>query len=136
MTVACLVQHNPDRDETIRRVRSALRRRSGRAWSVTGGRGTAWGWITVDAPPAARTAVWVKYPNAPDYPESYFETDTREPGCGHAPEHLRRELAALLGLDNVHIQGWTIPAGSDYRRDAIKRAETGSSDENPTPYWD
>lgn len=40
-----------DRDDAIRRIRQALRRRSGKAWSVTGGRGTAWGWITITAPP-------------------------------------------------------------------------------------
>ncbi len=44
-----------DRDEAIARIRTALKRRSGKAWSVTGGRGTAWGWITVEAPPARRT---------------------------------------------------------------------------------
>src|SRR5919106_1076456 len=45
-----------DRDEAIRQIRAALRRRSGRAWSVTGGRGTAWGWITITAPRARRAA--------------------------------------------------------------------------------
>lgn len=41
-----------DRNETIKRIKDALKRRSGKPWSVTGGRGTAWGWITIDAPPA------------------------------------------------------------------------------------
>lgn len=44
-----------DRNEAIQRIKTALRRRSGKAWSVTGGRGTAWGWINIDAPPARRT---------------------------------------------------------------------------------
>lgn len=43
------------RDSAISTIRAALRRRSGKAWSVTGGRGTAWGWITIEAPPARRT---------------------------------------------------------------------------------
>ncbi len=34
-----------DRDEAIKRIRAALKRRSGKLWSVTGGRGTSWGWI-------------------------------------------------------------------------------------------
>lgn len=43
-----------DRDEAIKRVRAALKRKTGKTWSVTGGRGTAWGWITVEAPPKRR----------------------------------------------------------------------------------
>jgi hypothetical protein len=44
-----------DRNETIKTIRTALRRRSGKAWSVTGGRGTGWGWITSPHPrPGAR----------------------------------------------------------------------------------
>ena len=42
------------RNETIKAIRKALRARSGKSWSVTGGRGTAWGWLTIDAPPARR----------------------------------------------------------------------------------
>jgi len=38
-----------DRNETIKTIRAALRRRSGKLWSVTGGRGTAWGWLSIDA---------------------------------------------------------------------------------------
>ena len=41
-----------DRNEAVKRIRVALRQRSGKAWSVTCGRGTAWGWITIDVPPA------------------------------------------------------------------------------------
>lgn len=44
-----------DRNETIARIRAALKRRSGRPWSVTGGRGTARGWITLPAPRPARS---------------------------------------------------------------------------------
>ena len=32
-----------DRKETIKRIKTALERRSGKKWSVTGGQGTAWG---------------------------------------------------------------------------------------------
>ena len=31
---------------------------------------------------------------------------------------------------------WSIAAGSDYRRDAVQRAESGLSDTTPEPYWD
>ena len=43
------------RDQAIKRIRDALKLRSGKPWSVTGGTGTAWGWIRIDAPPARRT---------------------------------------------------------------------------------
>lgn len=43
-----------DRDHTITTIRRTLRSRSGKSWSVTGGRGTAYGWITITAPPARR----------------------------------------------------------------------------------
>lgn len=43
------------RDETIKAIKAALKKRSGKDWSVTGGRGTAWGWIAITAPPKRRT---------------------------------------------------------------------------------
>lgn len=102
-----------DRDEAIRQIRAALRRRSGRAWSVTGGRGTAWGWITITAPPARR----VEY-------GSMSDTD-------------RAELGELLGLDGrAHHQGVSIPAGSDYRAEYIDRAEGRAPTTVGVPYWD
>jgi hypothetical protein len=39
------------RDEAITRIKAALKRRSTKTWSVTGGTGTARSWITVQAPP-------------------------------------------------------------------------------------
>ena len=36
-----------DRDEAIKAIRTALKRRTGKTWSVKGGRGTAWGWLTI-----------------------------------------------------------------------------------------
>lgn len=55
-----------DRDTAIAEIRAALKRRSGKAWSVKGGRGTAYGWIEIDAPPRRRT--WQE-----------IQTDTPEP---------------------------------------------------------
>lgn len=102
-----------DRDTTIARIRAALRRRSGRAWSVTGGRGTAWGWIRISSPPARRV----------DY--------------GYMSDADRAELGALLGLDGpVHPQGESIPSGSDYYSEYIDRAEGRPPSRTGTPYWD
>jgi hypothetical protein len=55
-----------DRDAAIKRIRAALKFRSGKDWSVTGGKGTAYGWIKIDAPPRRRT--W-----------RYIQTNTPEP---------------------------------------------------------
>ena len=101
-----------DRDDTIRIIRDALKRRSGKAWSVTGGRGTAWGWIAITVPPRRRTEF------------------------GGMTDSDRAELAQLLGLDSAHFQGVNIPASSDYRREYIDRAEGRTPSVVGRPYWD
>lgn len=103
-----------DRNEAIARIRKALRARSGKSWSVTGGRGTAWGWITILSPPARREG-------------RYFMSEAE-----------RVELAALLGLEEgrVSAQGVSIPASAEYRRYYLDRAEGREPTDNPTPYWD
>lgn len=123
------------RDEAITRIKKALERRTGKRWSVTGGRGTAWGWITIDAAPARRTWRHRLKEGAPDRPENYEEYDSGQPGGGMGPED-RELLAKTMGLDQVHFQGESIPASSDYYRQAVERAETGSSTTQASPYWD
>ncbi len=127
-----------DRDDTIRRIRSALQRRSGKSWSVTGGRGTAWGWITIDAPPARRTWGNRLKPDASpaQLPEDYEEYDTGELGRYSSPVD-RDELGKLLGLDGpAHCQGVSIAASSDYYREYIDRAEGRTPAKVAQPYWD
>jgi len=97
-----------ERDETIARIRAALKRRSGKSWSVRGGRGTAWGWIDIDVPPA------------------------RE--ANRAAE--LKELAELMGIETVHQQGLQIPASHDYRQEAVDRSEGRTPTVVGTPYWD
>ncbi len=105
-----------DRDAAIAAIRVALRKRSGKSWSVRGGRGTSWGWITVSAPPARRD------------------------GQGSMSDCDRNELAELLGLDprggTVDLQGLTIPAASEYRNEYVDRAEGREPAVIGTPYWD
>jgi hypothetical protein len=101
-----------DRDVTIAAIRTALRRRTGQAWSVTGGRGTSWGWITVTAPPARRTE------------------------HGYLSDVDRAVLADALGLETVHSQGVSIPAGNDYRTEYVDRAEGRQPSRIGVPYWD
>lgn len=102
-----------DRDVAIKVIRNGLRERSGKPWSVTGGRGTAWGWITITAPPARRLEF------------------------GYMTDDDRAELGRLLGLDGpVHHQGEMVPAGSVYRDEYTQRATSGTTTVRATPYWD
>ncbi|HET9189822.1 MAG TPA: hypothetical protein VFN69_04540 [Rudaea sp.] len=104
---------NFNRNETIARIRTALRKRSGKAWSVTGGRGTAYGWITISAPPARRVQ-----------PFDYLS------------EADGAELAQLLGKDRIHCQGESIPDSHDYYREYVDRAEGRAPAVYGRPYWD
>jgi hypothetical protein len=102
-----------DRDEAIRRIKAALKRRSGKSWSVTGGRGTAWGWITITSPPARRVE---------------FDAMTAAD---------KDELGRLLGLDGVaHCDGVQVPAGHDYRLEFVDRAEGRAPAVRGRQYWD
>lgn len=105
---------DPSRKNTIPAIRAALKERSGKAWSVTGGTGTAYGWITISSPPARR--------------EQY----------GYMSEADKVELAHLLGGDSpVHSQGESIPADHAYRRVYLQRAATGNANGHTAqPYWD
>jgi hypothetical protein len=127
-----------DRDETIKRIRAALNRRSGKTWSVTGGRGTAWGWLTIDAPPARRT--WRNRLKADaslaQLPEDYEEYDSGEPGGYTSPEE-RAELGKLLGFDKpVHCRGQRIASSNDYYQEYIDRAEGRTPAKFAEAYWD
>lgn len=125
-----------DRDSTIKRIRKALNRRSPKSWSVTGGRGTSWGWIHIDAPPSRRTMhCRLKAGAISTRPEDYEMVDTGEPDGKSTPED-RAELAKLLGLERVHAQGVSIPAGNDYYREYIDRAEGRTPSVQGKPYWD
>lgn len=98
------------RDEAVKRIKAALLRKTGKQWLVHGGRGTAWGWITVEAPKARRVALEMN----PAYLSSY-ET----PGMDRDIEVIRGDgnnyytgkadckiLAKAFGLSRpVHHQG-------------------------------
>lgn len=131
-----------DRDETIKAIRAALKRRTGRPWSVTGGRGTGWGWISIQSPPKRRTGVHVKNPDwegghgDPRDPE-WILVDSGEPQeFGYMTPEDIKILGDALGLERVHEQGVSIPAGADYRTEYINRAEGRAPSVTGTPYWD
>jgi len=101
-----------NRNTAIKLIREALKKRSGKMWSVTGGSGTGWGWIHVSAPPARR----LEY--------------------GSMNNADKKELAELLGLDSVHDQGHSIPASNEYRLEYIARARGEEPTVYGTQYWD
>lgn len=127
-----------DRNEAITRIRKALKERSGKPWSVTGGRGTAWGWITIDAPPKRRT--WRNVLPAgleprTARPSDWTEIDDPTHGYGHTGPEDRAELARLLGLERVG-QHVSIPSSTDYYVEYVDRAEGRTPSRIGTPYWD
>lgn len=124
-----------DRDEAITRIRAGLKKRTGRVWSVTGGRGTSWGWIRIDVPPAARTWRHRLLDGLPDWPENYKGYDSAQPGGNMTPTD-RAALAAALDLEQVHEQGESIPASSAYYQEYVDRAEGRTPTRVGTPYWD
>lgn len=124
------------RDEAIKEIKSALKRRSGKLWSVTGGRGTAWGWITIDATPARKTWGYrLKADAVNDWPESYEGYDTGEPGRTMTPAD-GEELAKLLGIEAAHHQGVSIASSNAYYQEYIDRANGRKPSVIAEPYWD
>jgi hypothetical protein len=108
------------RDQAIARIRAGLRRRTGKDWSVSGGRGTASGWIRIEAPPRRRIDEQGRVGNG---------------GYLTSPEECR-ELAAALGLTAVSPHGETVPASSDYYQEYVDRAEGRAPSVIGKPYWD
>ena len=124
------------RDDAIGRIKAALKRRSGKAWSVTGGRGTAWGWIKIDAPPARCTWQLQRKAGATgNTMENYEDYDTGTTG-GHMSPTDREQLRTLLGLTTLHHQGVSIMASTDAYNEYIDRAEGRSPTKIAEPYWD
>lgn len=101
-----------DRAGAILEIRRGLRQRSGKAWSVSGGTGTAWGWITITAPPARRGP------------------------CDDMTDEDAAELAVLLGLRHVGKGGELVPSSSDYRAEYVDRAHGRTPTVVGSPYWD
>ena len=97
------------RDIAIQRIRQGLNSRSKTRWSVTGGRGTAWGWIHITA-------------------RKQYATMTEEE---------QTELGELLGIgQKLCFGGESVPAGHDYWAEYIDRAEGRAPRIYGRQYWD
>lgn len=104
------------RNDAIVRIRAALKKRSGKSWSVIGGTGTGWGWIRIISPPRRRN----------EY--------------NHMTEAECTELAKLLGFEDdkkrLHYQGHSVPDSNEYRQEYVDRAEGRTPSVLGTIYWD
>lgn len=122
-----------DRDTTIAAIKAGLRARTGKEWSVTGGRGTDWGWIRISAPPRRRLDSQGRgvgeldgRGGVVDSENVYYMSST---DC--------TELGEALGLGRPsHVQGESIPAASDYYQEYIDRAEGRAPTKLGQRYWD
>jgi len=137
MTTLHAVDEDLSRAAVIARIKRGLESRSGKRWSVTGGTGTAYGWLHIDAPPARRTWRDRPRPGATGlgtYAEDWEPYDSGQPGGSSSPAD-QAELAALLGLDRID-RNVNVAANHDYYREYIDRAEGRVPRKIATPYWD
>jgi hypothetical protein len=100
------------RHNVIATIKKHLRAR-GYNYSVTGGRGTAWGWIHISLLPSDEKLLT---------PERLHEE--------------QRRMAAALGLDGQCANEIGVPASNDYYREYIERAQGLTPTKLATPYWD
>jgi hypothetical protein len=103
-----------DTMDVVRRIKLALRTRSGKVWSVTRGRGTTSCWLFIDTPPARQ--------------RGQSDDDRRADMA---------ELGKLLGYDTpCHHQGVSVPASHAHYREYIDRAEGRTPRAIAAAYWD
>lgn len=126
-----------NRNEVMKKIKANLKARTGRTWSVTGGRGTAYGWLSIDAPPARRK--WQNVDSGerdergmPVYNE-VFDT-SRE--FGHMGPEDRAILAEALGMESVHHQGVSIPSSHGHYQEYLDRSEGKVPTVYGERYWD
>ena len=127
-----------DRAEAIRRIKAGLESRSGKTWSVTGGKGTSYGWLKVNPPPK-RCIYRLCNPEGTDEPADYRTgvwKPTQAAGRGDAGPDDLAELARLMGLESIHHQGLSIPSGNDFYYEHIDRAEGRTPAKIAERNWD
>lgn len=151
----------PDRDVTVKRIKAALVRRSGVQWSVTGGRGTGYGWIRISVPKARfgcerkHDFGWQDnvcatcglhrnhgYTIEDEDERRAFVRSCAAHACtdqcygGYITPEDQAALETLLGLGSVHPQGVSIMASTDAYIEYIDRAEGRKPRTIGVPYWD
>lgn len=100
-----------NRNDVIAKIKAALKFR-GLRYSVTGGRGTGWGWITIDLLPSV-----------------YKKLNDEE------RETAYHELGNNFGEDHGYTS-INIPANMGYYHEYIDRANGRTPSVRGVPYWD
>ena len=100
------------RNEAIAQIKAAFKAR-GLRYSVTGGRGTARGWITIDLLPAVKRTT--------------SEAESRS---------LYYKMGKDLGIKRTCYSSESIPASSDYYQEYIDRANGRPPSVIGQQYWD
>jgi len=128
-----------DRNEVVKRIKAALRRKTGRTWSVHGGRGTGWGWITVEAPKGRRVSHKANPDcadpfNAP-YDERVIEYVREDGRNSYTSLADCIELAEAFGFDKpTHCQGISIsPDGWERYAALVEADHSAEPEEEPKP---
>jgi len=104
---------NKTRNEVIATLKANLKGRVSFPLSITGGKGTAYGWITIRTAPRAA-----------------------ENEYGYMTEAQRAELAKALGLNSVHMQGVMIASSNAYYQEYLDRSAGKTPSKIAEPYWD
>ena len=108
----CEASDRIDRNVYTKELRSILKKRTGRTWSVKGGTGTAWSWLDICAPPARLVDGYRMTPDdesllAAVLGESHIGQHYQIPPTGGYRAHV---MARCVGLDASQIRrqehGW------------------------------
>lgn len=102
------------RNDAIKQINAALKARK-LSYSVTGGRGTAWGWIHINPKPARIKAL-------------------RGDETALKAEYVK--MYEAFGLTDGYSTGISIASSSDYYREYIERANGRTPTKVAAPYWD
>lgn len=133
------IVENGDRNSVIKVIKDALKKRTGVTWSVTGGRGTAYGWIRIDAPPARRCRTTrLKEGATNTNPESWEWYE--DPSITDRSMTLadNAKLSKALGIEgSIHCQGESIPSDWSHYKEYVARALYGTPGHfKGVQYWD
>lgn len=91
------------RDQVIAELKKLLKARTGRTWSVTGGRGTSWGWITITAPPKRRDGYQLNDEDRADL-DAIFGRGGNSHSVADSVDYRLQALRQAAGLDFVVAQ--------------------------------
>ncbi len=127
-----------DRNQIMKEMKKRLELRSGMKWSVRGGKGTAYGWLHISAPPSRKKyrhidkVIGVNIRGREIY-EEVFDEAAEYGSPGPVDRHI---LALLLNKDHRSNGDWGVPSSRAYYVEFLARCAGRIPSVNATPYWD